>query len=146
MDTNERIQYSVAFKGVIDLLAAGVIKPDTNDIVMEVIDLTDEFNEALDVKTGASAGGKSKPSSSRSTRNSRDRSSNRRGSTDDENKDYTPKNPDADASDAQIKALKNLMKNEGIDFDRSSFDWDGTDVYWNDLTMGNIQQYFDELK
>ena len=144
MDTNQRIQYSVAFKAVVELLAAKIIKPETDDIVMEVIDLADEFNEALSVRTGVDDAGKA--ASSKPTRRSRSTVSARRGNTRDDDKDYTPKNPDAEASDAQIKALKNLMKNGGVDFDRASFDWDGADVYWEDLTMGNIQQYFDELK
>ncbi len=145
MDTNERIQYSVAFKGVIDLLAAEVIVPETDDIVMEVIALTDEFNEALEVKTGASQGGKA--SSAKPTRRSRATASTQRGSSsDNEQKDFTPKNPDADASDAQIKALKSLMKNAGYDFDRQSFAWGDEDIYWDELTMGNVQIYFDELK
>ena len=52
MNTEQRITYSVAFKGVIELVAAGIVEFETEDVVAAVIELTDAFKEALSLRLG----------------------------------------------------------------------------------------------
>ena len=148
METEERITYAVAFKATVELVAAGVVEPETDDVVAEVIDLTDAFFEALAVKTGIGeeAAPKEKRSRTRtssrkpSTRSSK-RDSGRGGSTESKG----PKDPNADASEKQIAAIKNKLKKAGIDFDDEGFDYDGEEIFFDELTMGSVQRFFDEL-
>jgi len=150
MDTNETILYQVAFKGVVELVAAGTVEPETDDIVAEVIDLTDAFYEALAVKTGAGEDAapkekrsRTRTSSSRSSTRSNGRDSGRGGNTDDKPKG--PKDPNADASDAQVNAIKKKLDKANIEYDRNGFDYDGEEIFWDELTMGSVQRFFDEL-
>ena len=149
METEERITYAVAFKATVELVAAGVVEPETDDVVAEVIDLTDAFFEALAVKTGIGEEAAPKGTRTRtrtsgrkpSTRSSR-RASDQGGST---NESKGPKDPNADASEKQIGAIKNKLKKAGIDFDDEGFDYDGEEIFFDELTMGTIQRFFDEL-
>lgn len=149
MEDTERITYAVAFKATVELVAAGVVEPETDDVVAEVIDLTDAFFEALAVKTGIGeeAAPKEKRSRARtssrkpSTRSSR-RDSDRGGST---SESKGPKDPNADASPKQIGAIKNKLKKAGIEFDDDGFDYDGEEIFFDELTMGSVQRFFDEL-
>ena len=52
MNLEQRIAYSVAFKGVIDLVTAEEVVFETQDIVAETIELTDAFYEAIAARTG----------------------------------------------------------------------------------------------
>jgi hypothetical protein len=141
MDLDGRILYQVAFKGVIDLVAAGEVEFETSDIVLETIELTDAFYEALATKTGGGSEGKS---SSRRSSSSKKSASTRGGNT--SRKSTGPKDPDADATPAQIKFLKKLLDDNNIDYDRNGFDLDDVEYDFNDFTMGSIQTPIEALK
>ncbi len=143
MNTEQRITYSVGFKAVIDLVAAGLVEFETTDIVAEVIELSDAFFEALAVKQGLDGTvGTGKASAPRKrTRTSGSRDSARSGSTDSKG----PKDPNADASKAQIGFLKKLLGEADIGFD-NGFDLNGVEYFFDEFTMGSIQAPLEFLK
>jgi hypothetical protein len=147
MNTEQRITYSVAFKAVIDLVGSGEVEFETSDVVAEAIELTDAFYEALAVRQGldedAPKATRSRKSASKPSRSSGKRDSNRRSSTKTESKG--PKDPNADASPAQIGFLKKLLKENDVDFDEG-FDLDGEEYYFDEFTMGSIQVPIEYLK
>lgn len=143
MNLDSRILYQVAFKGVVELVSAGAVEPETNDIVAEVIELTDAFYDALVAKTGGEED-EGKSSSRRSSGSSK-RASTRDGSTR-KSTSAGPKDPNADASPAQIKFLKKLLGENDIEFDRNGFDLDGVEYEFDEFTMGSIQVPIEALK
>jgi len=144
MNTEQRITYSVAFKKVIDLVTAEVVEFETQDIVAEVIELTDAFYEALAVKQGLDATVDTGKSSRKSKRSSGKRDSNRSGST--KKQSSGPKDPNADASDAQIRFLKKLLDENNEEYDNDGFDLDGEEYFFDEFTMGSIQEPIEALK
>ena len=150
MNTEERIAYSVAFKGVIALAAAGEVEFETNDIVAETIELADAFYEAIAVRTGLDeeeeAPKARKKSTKKSKRGSGKRASSRSGSTKKKKSGTTAKDPNADASAAQIGFLKKLLGENDIDFDDDGFEMDDEEYWFDEFTMGTIQDPIEELK
>ena len=147
MNTEQRITYSVGFKAVVDLVTSGEVEFDTDDIVAETIELSDAFYDALAVRQGLPALGaddSGKPSRRR-TRTSARRDSNRSGSTD-RKKSSGPKDPNADASSAQLKFLKKLLGENDFAYDDEGFDLDGAEYFFDEFTMGSIQKPIEALK
>ncbi|KKL99552.1 hypothetical protein LCGC14_1813350, partial [marine sediment metagenome] len=83
-------------------------------------------------------------SSRKRTRTSAKRDSNRSGSTN-RKKSTGPKDPNADATPAQIKFLKKLLTENDIDYD-SGFDLDNEEYFFDEFTMGSIQKPIEALK
>jgi hypothetical protein len=148
MNTEQRITYSVAFKGVIRLVTAGEVGFETNDIVAETIELSDAFYDALAIRQGLPALGAddSGKSSKRSRRGSGRRDSSRSGSTDEKKKSIEPKDPNADASKLQLKFLKNLLDDANIEYDGEGFDLDDEEYFFDEFTKGSIQKPLDALR
>ena len=145
MNTEQRITYSVGFKAVINLVTSGEVEFETNDIVAETIELSDAFYEALAVRLGLAPLGADEGKSSRKrTRTSARRDSNRSGSTN-RKKSTGPKDPNADATAAQIKFLKKLLGENNIDYD-TGFDLDDEEYFFDEFTMGSIQKPIEALK
>ncbi len=145
INTEQRITYSVGFKAVIDLVNSGEVEFETNDIVAETIELSDAFYEALAVRLGLAPLGADEGKASRKrTRTSARRDSNRSGSTD-RKKSTGPKDPNADATPAQIKFLKKLLTENDIDYDHG-FDLDNEEYFFDEFTMGSIQKPIEALK
>ena len=148
MNTEQRITYSVAFKAVVEYVVAGEVEFETSDIVAETIELTDAFYEALATRQGldedAPKASRSRKSASKPSRSSGKRDSGRGSSTKKESKG--PKDPNADASPAQIGFLKKLLKEDGIDFDDEGFELDDEEYFFDEFTMGSIQGPIEELK
>jgi len=142
MDTDNRIAYSVAFKGVIELVCAEELQFETDDIVVEVIEMTDAFYDAIVTKTGLD-GGSGKSTSKRSS-SSKKRASKSTGST--KKASTGPKDPNAAASPAQINFLKKLCRENDAEYDDDGCDVDGEWYDWDDLTMGSIQVPIEALK
>ncbi len=142
METDARIAYSVAFKGVIELVAAGELEFETDDIVVEVIEVTDAFYEAIATKTGLDED-TGKATSKRSS-SSKKRGSKSTGST--KKKSTGPKDPDADATKPQINFLKKLCRENDIDYDSDGVEVDGEWYEFDDFTMGSIQEPIEFLK
>ena len=145
INTEQRITYSVGFKAVIDLVTSGEVAFETNDIVAETIELSDAFYEALAVRLGlAPLEDDTGKSSRKRTRTSARRDSNRSGSTE-KKKSTGPKDPNADATPAQIKFLKKLLGENNIDYD-NGFDLDNEEYFFDEFTMGSIQKPIEALK
>ena len=142
MNTEQRIAYSVAFKGVIELVAAGELEFETDDIVAEVIEVTDAFYEAIETKTGI-AEDTGKVTSKRSS-SSKKRGSKSTGSTKKESSG--PKDPNAAASKPQINFLKKLCRENDAEYDDDGCEVDGEWYDWDDFTMGSIQTPIEYLK
>ena len=146
MNTEQRITYSVGFKAVIDLVTSGEVEFETNDIVAETIELSDAFYEALAVRLGLAPLGADEGKSSRKrTRTSARRDSNRSGSTD-RKRSSGPKDPNADATPAQIKFLKKLLTENDIGYDDEGFNLDDEEYFFDEFTMGSIQKPIEALK
>ena len=146
MNMEQRIAYSVAFKAVVAYVAAGEVEFETDDIVVETIELADAFYDAIAVKTGideVEAPKATTKSSRKRTRSSEKQDSPRSGST---KKSAGPKDPNADASPAQIGFLKKLLKENNIDFDDEATDVDGIEYFFDEFTMGSIQAPIEFLK
>ena len=109
MDKNDAILYQVSFKGAIDIVAAGEV--ETDDVLGEVFALTDAFYEGLKTKIGtvtesggSGNGGKTftkKPSGSFKKQGSTQGGNSSGGQ-------FQIKNPDAPATEAQIRKLQSL--------------------------------------
>lgn len=128
MDSRDKsILYQVAFKGAIEIVAAGEV--ETDDVLGEVFALTDAFFEGLVTKIGAETKGKGGGSYKKSNNSksysggSKSKASSRSGNT-----DFKIKNPDDPATDAQYRKLRSL-------------DWDGDE----DLTKGEASDLIGEL-
>ena len=149
MNTEQRITYAVAFKAVIDLVVGEEVEFETGDVVAETIELTDAFYEALALRTGLDeaeeAAPKARTSSRKSKRGSGKRDSSRSGSTE-KKKSSGPKDPNADASAAQIGFLKKLLSENDVVFDSDGFDLEGEEYFFDEFTMGSIQEPIEELK
>ena len=146
MNTEQRITYSVGFKAVVELVCAGEVEFETSDIVAETIDLADAFYEALATRQGLDedAPKASRKSSPKRSRTSGKRDSARGDST--KKKSSGPKDPNADASPAQIKFLKKLLSEDNVDYDNDGFDLDGEEYFFDEFTMGTIQEPIEALK
>ena len=149
METEERIGYSVAFKAVVDYVCAEEVVFETDDIVLETIELTDAFYDAIATKTGmallADTGKAPKKSSSRSRSTSVKRDSNRSGNT--KKQSSGPKDPNADASPAQINFLKKLLSEDGYNVgNEDGFELNGEEYFFDEFTMGSIQVPIEALK
>ncbi len=148
MNTEERIAYSVAFKGVVAFVSAGEVEFETDDIVAETIELTDAFYEAIATRTGLDeeeAAPKGRTSSRKSKRGSAKRGSSRSGSTE-KKKSAGPKDPNADISDAQLGFIKKLLNENDVEYDDDGFDLDGEEYFFDEFTMGSIQVPIEILK
>lgn len=128
MDARDKsILYQVAFKGAIEIVAAGEV--ETDDVLGEVFALTDAFYDGLVTKIGSETKGKGggsykKSSNSRSSSGgSKSKASNRRGSG-----DFQIKNPNDPATEAQYRKLRSLG-------------WDDDE----DLTKGEASDLIGEL-
>ena len=147
MNTEQRITYSVGFKAVIALVNAGEVEFETGDIVAETIELADAFYEALAVRQGLD---EDAPKASRKSAKKRSGSSGKRdssrGSSTEKKKSSGPKDPNADASPAQIKFLKKLCRENDVDYDDEGFDLDGNEYFFDEFTMGSIQEPIESLK
>ena len=143
MNTEQRIGYSVAFKGVIALVVAGEVEFETDDIVAETIELADAFYEAIATKTGLEEEAPKATRSKKRTRSSGKRDSAQGGST--KKQSSGPKDPNADASAAQIGFLKKLLGENNVDYD-DGFDLDGEEYFFDEFTMGSIQTPIEFLK
>lgn len=142
MNTEQRITYSVAFKGVIELVAAGIVEFETEDVVAEVIELTDAFNEALSLRLGL--GGEVAEAAPKATRK-RTRTSATQASAPSGSTDKGPRDPRLKASPAQIGFLKKLLREGNVEFD-DGFDLDGVEYFFDEFTMGTIQTPIESLK
>ena len=145
-DIDTRIQVQVAFKAAVELVAAGEIELETPDLGAELKEYTallyDVITAVVDEKGGDS--GNSRSTGKKSTGGSRKKASTRSGNT---KKDTPrPQNPNKAASDAQVRFLKRLLDENDVSYDDDTFDWDGDDVAFDDLTMGSIQDYIEPLK
>lgn len=146
-DRDISILTQVAFKAAVDVFVAELT--ETEDFTGEVQALTQAGFEILitEIKKNQEAnGGGSGNSSSRRTKKSGSGSKKRASKSSGKSKQTGPKDPNADISDAQRKLLKRLLGEAEIEYDDESFEWDGDDIFFDDLTMGTIQEYFDELK
>ena len=147
MNTEQRITYSVAFKGVIELAAAGKVAFETTDYVAEVIELTDAFYEALAVRQELGSNVPSTPavtSTPAASRFSTPTASPATGSTKAASKG--PKDPNAAASPAQVGFLKKLIRENNVPSDDAGFELSGVTYEYDGFTMGSIQVPIEELK
>ena len=144
MNTEQRITYSVGFKAVIELVAAGKVAFETSDVVAEVIELSDAFYEALAVRQGlgetAAAPSPTTPTAGRFA-TSKPAASPSTGST-----SKGPKDPNAAASPAQVGFLKKLVRENNIPSDDAGCEVDGITYNYADFTMGSIQVPIEALK
>ena len=145
-DRDISILTQVAFKAAVEVFNSG--ETETDDFTGEVQALTQagfkvlitEVTRNIDENVGGSGNsGKSSRRTKKSAGGSKKRGSKSSGNT-------KPKDPDADISKAQLNLLKRLLGDAEIEYDDESFDWDGDDIFFEDLTMGTVQEYFDELK
>ena len=146
MEIDQRIAYSVAFKGVIALVCAGEVEFETSDVVAETIELTDAFYEAIATKTGLDEDtGKS---TSKRSGSSKKRASKSGGSTKKSSGGAKPKDPDAPATKPQIGFLKKLIRENpnNAESDSDGCEVDGEWYDWDDFTMGTIQEPIEFLK
>ena len=147
MNTEQRITYSVGFKAVIELVAAGKVEFETADVVAEVIELSDAFYEALAVRQGLgeTAAAPLAPTSTPSaSRFSTPTASPASGST--KKPASKPKDPNAAASPAQIGFLKKLIGEKNVPSDANGFELDGVVYEFDNFTMGSIQTPIEALK
>jgi len=147
MDIDARIAYSVAIKEAGEFMRSEFWQDyvETDDLVGELFALTDLIFEGLEAKTGVTATPKSsgsKRSGRGSTSSSSRQDSNRGGST---NKPQGFKDGSADATPNQVKAIKKMLDNADISYDRNGVDFNGDEYTWNELTMDDAQVFFDEL-
>ena len=146
MNTEQRITYSVAFKGVVRLVTAGIVEFETNDIVAETIELSDAFYEALSLRQGlgeTAAPLAATPTAGRFS-SSPTQASPATGSTKAASKG--PKDPNAAASPAQIGFLKKLIRENNVPADSDGFELSGTVYNYGEFTMGSIQVPIEALK
>lgn len=138
MNKDQQILYQVAFKGAVELVANGVAEPETEDIAGELIGLTDILYEGLSAKTGIAGGsGKGKSSGSKKpSRTSRGRGSSGPFSGGGGNFKY--------ASDAQHGLIEKLLDEKAhdveVDWDDSTFEWDGDDIPFGKVPSGKTQE------
>ena len=147
MNTEQRITYSVGFKAVIDLVTSGNITFETDDIVAEVIEVSDAFYEALanrqQLGTVAAAPSTTTPTAGRFS-SSPKQASPATGST--KKAPATPKDPNAAASVAQIGFLKKLVRENNVPSDDAGCEVNGITYNYADFTMGSIQEPIEFLK
>jgi len=143
MNTEQRITYSVGFKAVIELVAAGKVEFETNDVVAEVIELSDAFYEALAVRQelGENAAPKAATTTAGRFSSSPKQASPSTGST-----SKGPKDPNATASPAQVGFLKKMVRENNIPSDDAGCEVDGITYNYDEFTMGSIQVPIEVLK
>ena len=143
MNTEQRITYSVGFKAVIELVAAGKVEFETNDVVAEVIELSDAFYEALAIRQelGENAAPKAATPTAGRFSSSPKPVSKSTGST-----SKGPKDPNAAASPAQVGFLKKLIRENNVPSDDAGFELSGVTYEYDGFTMGSIQVPIEELK
>ena len=144
MNTEQRITYSVGFKGVIDLVAAGKVEFETNDVVAEVIELSDAFYEALALRQGLDGDAPSTPAATNTV--GRFSTSSKPVSKSGGSTSKGPKDPNATASPAQIGFLKKLIRENNVPADDNGFELNGNVYEYDNFTMGSIQVPIEELK
>ena len=147
MNTEQRITYSVGFKAVIELVAAGKVEFETNDVVAEVIELSDAFYEALAIRQELGSNVPSTPavtSTPAASRFSTPTASPATGST--KKPASKPKDPNAAASPAQIGFLKKLIGENNVPSDANGFELNGVVYEFAGFTMGSIQEPIEALK
>ena len=86
----------------------------------------------------------SRKSSKKQSSSSGKRDSSRKSST--KKQSSGPKDPNADASDAQIGFLKKLCRENDIDYDNDGVEVDGEWYEFDEFTMGSIQEPIEYLK
>jgi hypothetical protein len=151
----DRELYTTAYNGTISLLNTGDLEFETNDILAELFSIVDLMYEVLVNKLGdASPLDTSKPSRKRSSTSTKRSASSGRKVKDGkpnnrvakkDKEQITIKDPDSDATDAQIGFLKKLLKENDVDFDEG-FDLDGEEYWFDELTKGSIQEPIELLK
>jgi len=147
MDIDARIAYSVAIKEAGEFLRSEFWQDnvETDDLIGELFALTDLIFEGLEAKTGVTGNspksGGSKRRGARSTSSSSRQDSTRDGST----KKQGFKDGSADATPNQIKAIKKMLDNADIEWDRNGVDFNDNEYDWDSLTMDDAQVFFDEL-
>ena len=146
MNTEQRITYSVGFKAVVELLAAGKVAFETSDVVAEVIELSDAFYEALALRQGLDAPSTvaATTSTPAASRFSTPTASPATGST--KKAPASPKDPNAAASPAQIGFLKKLIGESNTPSDANGFELAGVVYEFDNFTMGSIQVPIEALK
>lgn len=139
MNKDATIQYMVAFKGAIDLVANGVAEPETEDIAAEIASLADALNSQLDERTGSSAGGgggKARRPSKKPAKTSRKGGFGGGGGG---NYKF--------ASDKQADFVVRLLdeKAHDIEYGEDSFVWDGDDVGFLEIPSNITQEVIEYL-
>ena len=131
MDSRDKsILYQVAFKEASAAVLNGEYG-ETDDLVGEVFALTDAYYEGLETKIGTLTKGKGGSSRKSGGGRSSNRGSNKRGSKSSGKREFTIKNPDDPATEAQWNKLEGL----GADLD----DYD------DDLTKGEANEAIQAL-
>ncbi len=153
MNKDQVITYAVAFKGAIRLASAGVAGFETQDVVAEVIELTDAFYEAIASRQGlnASVGVAAAPLAASpmpvpTSTPSRFSTSPPQASAPAGSTNKAPKDPGAAASPAQIGFLKKLIRENKVPSDDAGFELKGVVYNYDEFTMGSIQVPIEELK
>lgn len=132
MNKDQQIAWQVSFKGAIELVANGIAVPDTDDIAAEIASLADALYEQASERLGISASsGKAQRPSRKPSRTSTKSSSGR--SQGGGNYKY--------ASEKQADLIVKLLdeKAHDIEYEESSFVWDGNDIEY-DKVPSNITQ------
>jgi len=144
MNMDQRISYAVSLKLAGDFMMSeqwqGVF--ETDDLTGELFALADSIYEGLAKKTNldnspkeskSRSGGKSGASSSRQA--SQQSGSNR----------VRPRDPEANASPNQIKAIKKMLEAHDLEYDNKGVDLNNIEYEWDTMTMNDAQVFFDEL-
>lgn len=132
MNKDQQIAWQVSFKGAIELVANGIAVPDTDDIAAEIASLADALYEQASERLGISASsGKATPTK-RSTPSRKGGFGGKR-SGGGGNYKY--------ASEKQADLIVKLLdeKAHDIEYEESSFVWDGNDIEY-DKVPSNITQ------
>lgn len=136
----ESILYQVAFKGAIELVANGIIELETDDFGAEVFAVADVFYDGLTVKAGQEDSGKP---TKKSFGSSKSKGSTQRGNTNDG--PITIKEPNAPASDAQLRKIKSELKKADIRYNRNGFELDGNEFEFDELSKQEASDIIEEL-
>ena len=139
MNKDQTIQFMVAFKGAIDLVSHGIAEPETEDIAAEIASLADALNAQIGERTGGTVsgggGGKAQRPSKKPSKPSR------KGGFSGGGGDFKY------ASEKQAAFVERLLdeKAHDIEYEESSFVWDGEDVDLDSIPAGKTQEIIEYL-
>lgn len=138
MNKDQQIAWQVAFKGAIELVANGVAEPETEDIAAEIASLADSLYEQAQERLGGAATG---GGSGKAQRPSRKRSTTSRKGGSYGGGDFKF------ASDKQAAFVERLLdeKAHDVEYEESSFVWDGADVSFDAIPAGKTQEIIEYL-